>query len=76
MSALFRPRHPHVFVRPPHLPTEYPGLLVAWRKLDDGSWAARVIYLHPQTGAEVRVEVPPDRVRPLDSRAFTGSAYG
>lgn len=76
MSDLFRPKNSHVYIRPPHLPTEYQGFVVAWRKLDDGGWMARVIYLHPQTNAEVRVEVPPDRIRAIDSEPFTGSAYG
>lgn len=76
MTELFRPKNSHVYVRPPHLPTEHQGFVVAWHKLDDGSWAVRVIYLHPQTGEEVRVEVTPDRVRPVDSAPFTGSAYG
>lgn len=72
---MIAPKNPHAWVRPPHLPTEHRGFLVEWVQMDDG-WRARVLYLDARTGEQVWVEVPRDRVRPVDSPPNIGSAYG
>lgn len=70
------PKNPHVWIRPPHLPIEHRGFVVSWQRMDDGIWWAHVLYLDARSGEQVWVDVPADRVRPVESTPNTGSAYG
>jgi hypothetical protein len=54
----------HVWVRPEHLPTEMPGLVLEWRQNPD--WEALVTWVEPR-GAAVTEWVPAERLRPVEA---------
>jgi hypothetical protein len=54
----------HVWVRPEHLPTEMPGLVLEWRQNPD--WEALVTWVEPR-GAAVTEWVPVERLRPVET---------
>ena len=69
----------HVWVRKPHVPMSWPGLILARRRADDGSWEARVRYVDQRTLVPQVVEewVPYSWLSPAtEGRPGTGSAYG
>ena len=57
-------RRRHVWCRPPFVPVEFPGFVLAWKQLEDGVWEALVTYVdkHEQIVTEW---IPADRVRPV-----------
>lgn len=57
-------RRRHVWVMPPNVPVEAPGLVLEWRADDGGEWSALVTYIDKQ-GRVVTEWVTADRLRPV-----------
>lgn len=72
-------RTAHVWVRKPHLPTPFPGLVLSWRQDQRGGWEALVTYLERSTvDSEQAITewIPAGQLIPVPWRPGTGSAYG
>ncbi|GAA4075821.1 hypothetical protein ACFFOS_27920 [Nocardioides kongjuensis] len=69
----------HVWVRKPHVPMSWPGLVVDRRRAADGSWEALVIYIDRMTVRDKVIQewVPYSWLTPAtEGRPGIGSAYG
>jgi hypothetical protein len=72
-------RTAHVWVSKPHLPTHYPGLVLAWRKTTTGEWEALVTYLERRIvdrQQAITEWLPADQLIPVPWRPGMGTAYG
>lgn len=71
-------RTAHVWVRFPHIPMPFAGLVLEWRQGQQGEWEALVTYLDRMTLKQKVVTewVPADQLIPIKSSPGTGSAYG
>lgn len=73
-------RTAHVWVRFPHIPSAFAGLVLEWRQGPQGEWEALVTYLDRMTLRQKVVTewVPADHLVPVrsDPAIGTGSAYG
>jgi hypothetical protein len=54
----------HVWVRPEHSPSDCPGLILEWRRDDQGESQAIVTYVEPR-GRAVTVWMQAEQVRPV-----------
>lgn len=71
-------RTAHVWVRKPHMPTPYPGLVLDWRQ-GKGGWEALVTYLDRQVVDKqqaITEWIPADQLIPVPWRPGGGTAYG
>lgn len=57
----------HVWVRPVHSPTESAGLVLEWRRDDEGEWQALVTYVEPR-GRVVTEWLQAGHLRPAAER--------
>lgn len=68
----------HVWVRKPHVPMPWPGLIIDRRRGRDGGWEALVTYVESKTLVpQVITEwVPYSWLTPGAERPHGGTAYG
>lgn len=71
-------RTAHVWVRRPHVPTPWPGLVLDWRQDKAGSWEALVTYIERMSvQRQVITEwIPAEQLIPVPWRPNGGTAYG
>lgn len=65
----------HVWVRKPHVPVDYPDLLVEWRKDAEGLHGL-VTYVGPTPPRMVTGWLPASWLRSAGTAPRVGSAYG
>ena len=58
------PRTRHVWVKLPFNPTELPGLVIDWRRVDDG-WQALVTYYREDESRAVTMWLDAHQLRPV-----------